>query len=104
MLLQPLNELTLTLQIKAESPLLIKEGRYAEDQKTQWSDQVVQQLAGSRQGREAERQRKEIKARFPSSIPISRNSKDEIEAAIKADDPLEKVNRSEEHTSELQSP
>jgi CRISPR/Cas system CSM-associated protein Csm3 (group 7 of RAMP superfamily) len=93
MLLQPLNELTLTLQIKAESPLLIKEGRYAEDQKTQWSDQVVQQLAGSRQGREAERQRKEIKARFPSSIPISRNSKDEIEAAIKADDPLEKVNR-----------
>src|ERR1017187_2080918 len=91
MLLRPLNELSLTLQIKAESPLLIKEGRYTETEKDHWSNRKIQDQVGNQQGDQADRRRKEIKAGFPSAIPISRNSLDEIETALMDDRRIDKV-------------
>jgi len=93
MLIQPLNEVSLVLQLKAVSPLLIKEGRYTETEKDKWSDDVFQDRAEGLEDAEARRRlKKQIQALFPSSIPISRNSLDEIEAAVKHDNRLDMAN------------
>jgi CRISPR/Cas system CSM-associated protein Csm3 (group 7 of RAMP superfamily) len=83
MLIQPLNELTLGLQFKAMSPLLIKEGRYGDPEKKKWATDVIEARVGAQQGKQADDRRRTIQAQFPSSIPISRNSTDEIEKALK---------------------
>ncbi len=76
MLMQPFNELKLKLTLKSVSPLLIKEGRYTDDDKKKWSanDEVV-------------------KNRMPNVIPISRATGEEIKQAVLQPNPLAAVGK-----------
>lgn len=67
MLSQAINELTVRLWLKAESPVLVKEGRFGETERRLWARS------------DAERER------MPNAIPISHESIDRIENAMHED-------------------
>ena len=65
MLLRPYNELHFDVRIKSTSPLLIKESRFTDENRKDWSGD-----------------KEEIKKRMPNVIPISRASTIDIQRAV----------------------
>lgn len=75
MLLQAVNECEVTLMLKAVSPLLVKDGRYSQEERDAWA------------------RNPEAKTAMPNMVPISRASLGELRAALSSGDPLGQVQK-----------
>jgi len=71
MFLHPYNELRFTVTIESTSPLLIKESRYTDQERKQWSGDDEQ-----------------VRRRMPNVMPISRADTARLRHAVMASDPL----------------
>jgi len=74
MLMQSLNELRIRLVLTSVSPLLVREGRFTEEKRKDYSGD-----------------KKEIKIRMPHAIPVSRALEQDIFKAVTSPDPLPAV-------------
>lgn len=77
MFLHIYNELSFTMTVESTSPLIVRESRYTDEDKKDWSGNVPA-----------------VKDRMPNTIPISRSSRDQIRKAVLASrpaDPLDEV-------------
>ncbi len=73
MLKQALNELEIPLILHADSPLLIKDGRFGDEERKAWCPDTSQRKF------------------LPSAVPISRASLPDLKAAVLARDPVAAV-------------
>ncbi len=76
MLMQSVNELQIRLVLTSVSPLLVREGRFTEEKRKDYSGD-----------------KKEIKIRMPHAIPVSRALEQDIFKAVTSPDPLIAVGR-----------
>src|SRR6266496_179436 len=75
MLKRALNELEIPLILHADSPLLIKDGRFGDEERKGWCPD------------------QEKRKSLPSAVPISRATLVELKAAVLAPDPVSAVGR-----------
>lgn len=81
MLMRAANEVKIEIKLKAVSPLLIREGRYGQEEKNRWVDELPDPD-----------EKKAKKDSMPVAIPVSRNSISDIKARIMKDDSQAAVN------------
>jgi CRISPR/Cas system CSM-associated protein Csm3 (group 7 of RAMP superfamily) len=86
MLSHPVNEIEITLTLKALSPLLIKEGRYTDTLKREWQEELLKRARQHGEDEEA------LKGRMPDAIPVSQSSIEKIKDAATARVPARAVN------------
>jgi CRISPR/Cas system CSM-associated protein Csm3 (group 7 of RAMP superfamily) len=84
MLSQAINELTIDLLLTAESPVLIKEGRFGKTQRDDWSLEAMRDKEPSlaKGTDEWTRELNKVRQRMPNGIPISHASIDKIRTAM----------------------
>jgi len=88
MLSQAINELTINLLLTAESPVLIKEGRFGDVERRRWAEQHVRETQGFAEGtHEWTKELDKVRQRMPNAIPISHVQLETIRKAMLLDTP-----------------